>query len=202
MQLEELKNIWQNFDQSIENKIELNHQLLKEVSFKRIQNMLAGLKAEQIFELIITIIFLPFLYQLTFNSINSLPLMICGSVLIFIMLATIAYNIYVIKEIYSIHYEDSILNAQHKLERLKILEVKETNLLIVLIPAFYLCILIMANAFFHFKIAANPTLFWGLQMGGTMVITLIIVYLLKRFPNRSLQNALAFIHEMEDLKQA
>jgi hypothetical protein len=200
MQLEELKNLWQNFDNSIENKIEVNHQLLKEVSFKRIKRLLSGLKREQLFELIITLIFLPLLYQITFNSIQNTPLMICGTVLILMMLATIIYNIYVLFQVYSIHYEDAILESQQKLERLKVLEIKETNLLIVLIPLVYLCILIMANAFFNFKIAAPAVLFWGLQGVGTLVITLIIVYFLKRFPNQSLQKAIDFIGEMNDLK--
>jgi hypothetical protein len=201
MQLEELKNIWQNFDESIENKLEINHQLLKEVSISKVAKLLAPIKREQIFEIVLTTLFLPILFQITFNSIQSTALMLSGSVLILILFGSIIYNLFVLKQIYGIHYEATILDAQEKLERIKVLEAREINTLYVLIPTFYLCMLVIANAFIHFKITAPVNLFWSFQMVGTLVITFIIVYFLKRFPNQSLQKALQFMGEMEDLKQ-
>lgn len=201
MQLEELKNIWQDYDSNLNAKINLNHALLKEVSINKIQNMLSSFKWSNVFELVISALFIPFLLNFVKATSTILPLFICGIFLLLLMIGTIIYNLYIIFQISEIRYDIPIVSAQKKLERIKLLEAREVNSLYILIPAFSIAFTaLIAKFFLNLNLFDYLNLFWGTQFLGTILVTFIIVYLLKKFPNKELESALDFIKEMEDLE--
>jgi len=110
------------------------------------------------------------------------------------------FSIYKLYLSYSINLNHSILETQKNIEKLRYFERLDRNLLYVLIPLFSIAFLIvMAKAILNFDLYV-----FGIWMiiftGQSFIVALIIVFFLKKFPDKNLQKALKFLREIKDLE--
>ncbi|MBK8965845.1 MAG: hypothetical protein R3D58_00025 [Saprospiraceae bacterium] len=200
MDLQELTEIWNNFDKNIDNKTKLNKDLLKEVSIQKIKDNLHEINWESIIEIVFNIPFLYFLLSCLPNQLTSIKFALPAFILITFSIFSLVFCGYKLYLFYSIDSRQSVLQTQKTIERLNYLQSLEINILYVIIPAFSFAFLIfIAKCFFNFDLYSLGT--WLISYTiGSLIIAVIIVFFLKQFPDKKLQKSMAFLREIKEIE--
>ena len=113
-------------------------------------------------------------------------------------IASVLFSGYQLSLYYGIRAGHPVVKTQLKVARLRYLELLETNLLLVVIPLFFApFMIVMANALAHYDLYRHSD--WLVYSTlGSMVIALIIVFFLRKFPNERLQEAQSFLNELKE----
>jgi len=200
MELNELISIWQSGDAQLENSLKINKKLLKEVSISKIKSYLVEFKLSNIIEIFVNSVFMIFLMNFIVNHFLVLKYLIPSVVLYIIIAGSLGLNIYKLVLFYRINVESSVIQTQKNIERLKFFEILDKNALYIIIPIFSTAFLIvMAKAILNFDLYQFGN--WLIIFtAGSFVIALVIVFVLKKFPNRNLQKAATFLKEVTDME--
>jgi hypothetical protein len=110
------------------------------------------------------------------------------------------FSIYKLWLYYSINLNYSVLQTQKTIERLKYYERLDKNLLYAVIPVFSTAFLIvMAKAVLNFDLYVLGG--WLMvYTGGSFIVGFVVVFILKKFPNKGMQKALMFLIEIKELE--
>ncbi len=202
MELHELSTIWNGTDSKLENTVRINKSLFMEVSMNRIKNNLNSLRWTGYFEIIVNFLFLLFVVNYTLSNLSEFKFLIPGLILFAFSIYSIYFSIKKLVLHYGINAQTPVLQTQLKLENLKLLETRETQLLYVFIPLLSPVFLIV-GAKFILNIDLYNYMNWLIaQTAGSVVIAVIIVFILKKFPNKNLEKSIAFLSEIaEDEKE-
>ncbi len=201
MNLQELTNIWHSADHDIENHMKINKALLNEVSVHKIKSNLREIKWSNIFEIIANILFLMFLVGFVAAHFSALPFAIPAFLLIGFSIFSLVFCSYKLSLYYGIDAKASVLQNQKKIEKLKYYELVEKNLLYVIIPVFSTTFLIvMAKALFDYDLYRLGHWLVTYTL-GSFVVALIIVFMLKRYPNKNLQKSIDFLKEINETEK-
>lgn len=197
MELQELTQLWNSADKTLENKLKINKKLLREVSITRARSHLTTFKWTTIAEFFANAIFLFFLLDFTANNFQ-LKYAVPAILLIILMIGGIIFSSYKLSLYYKIDVKTPVIQAQKTMERLKYYELLEKNMLYVIIPVFSGAFLIvLAKAFLNYDLYEMGT--WLIsQIAGSFFIALIVVFLLKRYPNKDLQKVTTFYKELRE----
>lgn len=198
MEYQEIANIWNSSDEKMEESIQIRQELLKEVSLGKIKSKLSEIKWSSYFEIITNIIWLCFLATFIKNHMAEYHFLL-PALLLFIMAALSIY-IEVRKLIlfYSLNSDNSVIQTQSQLEKLRYFEHLDTLSLYVIIPLFAAPFLIVsAQAFIGLNLYEYSSLLISLS-AGSIIIGLIIVFILKKFPNKGLRDSILFLKDLED----
>ena len=200
MELHELSTIWNGTDSKLENTVRVNKSLFMEVSMNRIKNNLNSLRWTGYFEIIVNFLFLLFVVNFTLSNLSELKFLIPGLILFAFSIYSIYFSIKKLVLHYGINAQTPVLQTQLKLENLKLLETRETQLLYVFIPLLSPVFLIV-GAKFILNIDLYNYMNWLIaQTAGSVVIAVIIVFILKKFPNKNLEKSIAFLNEIAEVK--
>jgi hypothetical protein len=200
MELHELSTIWNSTDSKLENTVRVNKSLFMEVSMNRIKNNLNSLRWTGYFEIIVNFLFLTFVVNFTLSNLSEFKFLIPGLILFAFSIYSIYFSIKKLVLHYGINAQTPVLQTQLKLENLKLLETRETQLLYVFIPLLSPVFLIV-GAKFILNIDLYNYMNWLIaQTAGSAVIAVIIVFILKKFPNKNLEKSIAFLNEIADVK--
>jgi len=203
MNFEELSKIW-NQDHKEETHIEINERLLKEVSFNTVRNSLKEIKWSSIIEIVINYIWLFFLVEFIISYFNQAQFSIPAGILIIISVFSILIESYKLILYCTANVQSSIIGAQKKLEKLKFLELFDVNSLYIVIPLFFIPFLVVFSKgiigidIYEFGFSMREIL---VATGSTFIISVIIVYFLKAFPNKELNESLDFISELREFQK-
>ncbi len=199
MELHELSTIWNSTDSKLENTVRVNKSLFMEVSMNRIKNNLNSLRWTGYYEIIVNFLFLLFVVNFTLSSLSEFKFLIPGLILFAFSIYSIYFSIKKLVLHYGINAQTPVLQTQLKLENLKLLETRETQLLYVFIPLLSPVFLIV-GAKFILNIDLYNYMNWLIaQTAGSVVIAVIIVFILKKFPNKNLEKSIAFLSEIADV---
>ena len=199
MELHELSTIWNGTDSKLENTVRVNKSLFMEVSMNRIKNNLNSLRWTGYYEIIVNFLFLLFVVNFTLSSLSEFKFLIPGLILFAFSIYSIYFSIKKLVLHYGINAQTPVLQTQLKLENLKLLETRETQLLYVFIPLLSPVFLIV-GAKFILNVDLYNYMNWLIaQTAGSVVIAVIIVFILKKFPNKNLEKSIAFLNEIADV---
>lgn len=201
MELHELSTIWNGTDSKLENKVQINKSLFLEVSMNRIKTNLNSLRWTGYFEIIVNFLFLLFVVNFILSNLSELKFLIPGLILFAFSVYSIIFNIKILVLHYGINAQTPVLQTQLKLEKLKLLETRETQLLYVFIPLLSPVFLIVGAKFILNFDLYNYMNWLIAQTAGSILIAAIIVFLLKKFPDRNLEKSIAFIKEITEEKE-
>ena len=202
MNLDELKHIWQENDQELDQSLSVNQQLLKEVSLNRVHAHLRTFKFEKIFEMAANGFFALWLGNFLLNTPFSWGFSSPALFLFLVAVADLAWNTFLLSETAKISFGAPILEAQRTLERITLYNRREINLLYVLIPLFPVALFIVVGKSWLGLDLYDLFGSWMLWfMGGSLVIAAIIVWFLKRFPDQQMQKALDFLQEISQFER-
>ncbi len=202
MNIEELSKVW---NQSItpNNRIEVNESFLKKVTLNTVKSNLREIKWESFIELFVGYFWGYFLIEFILMNFSDFRFSFPAAILLAINIYTVFVETYKLILYYSINNQLSIVEAQRKLEYLKRVELFDINSIYVLIPLFFMpFIIVFAKAFLMLDIymiglSEREMLY---ATGGSFIVAAIIVFFLKRFPNKELKESIEFMNELKEIQ--
>jgi predicted transcriptional regulator len=201
MEFQELAGIWNNADQATGSRVEINQKLVKEVSVQKIRTQLAEVKWTTFIELVVSVLFMFFLGGYLVDQYNDMWFFLPGLLLLISTVINLGLAIYQLTLYYEINASRSVVQNQKVVARLRYLEILDTNSLYVIIPLFFAPFLIVfSKAFLEYDMYAHSS--WMLyNTAGSIVVAMIIVFLLKKYPNKGLKESLSFLNELKESEQ-
>ncbi|WOK04727.1 hypothetical protein [Imperialibacter roseus] len=201
MEFEQLTSIWNNANPTLDQTVKINKELVKTISFSKVKSSLSEIKWTSIFQIVVGIWFLDFLLGFAFRHHADHLFLIPSIMLIVITLYSLIFDIGQLVMLFKINAKASVAEAQRKLSLLKKLEAYDAYSLLVIIPLFSAPFLIVVA-----KAAAEVSLYeFGNQwiysyVAGSAVVAGIVVFFLRMFPNKGLQESIDFLKELKEEK--
>lgn len=200
MNLEELSKVWNSTDEELEKSVKINKALFKEVSMNKIQLSLGEIKLGSFIGIAVSIPFLFIVWSFVLQHYMVWKFLIPGLSLLLFLFLSLGFTGYKLFLYYSINSGESILQTQKNVERLKYLEIMEVRSLYVIIPLLYVIFLIVfAKLLFGYDAYQLGDLLI-LQGIGSFAVALIVVFFLKKFPNKNLQKSIDFLEEVKEME--
>lgn len=201
MELQELANIWNGSDNKLENTIKINKSLFMEASINRIKTELSPISRNSFFEIIVNLLFLFLMLKYSVSNLSAIKFLIPGLILIVFTCYNLIFCIKKLFLIYGIDAQTPVLLTQKKLEMLKLMKIKEIQMLYIFIPLLAPVFLIVgANAFLNIDL--YQFINWLIaQTAAGILIAAIIVYILKKFPDKNLDRTISFLNEIAEAEK-
>ena len=199
MEFKELSQIWKDAGKQQDNAIQINHQLIKEVGFRKIKSGLGEIKRSALAEIIIELIFCSFLVNFYVNHLGHPAFFIPAAMLFGLMIFNLSFESYRLHLYFSIHPELPVLDTQKKLSRLKKMEIFDMYSLLAIIPVFSLpLVIVLAKGLANWNLYQYGTDWMIGFFIGSIVVATILVTVLRLFPNKKLKEAMTFIESLQE----
>ncbi len=203
MELNEISELWNdiNMDNS---EISINQDALSELTAYKLQDKLSEIKWTAIFEIVVAFFWLIFLIGFAIDNFEKIQLFLPALSLIIISILSLIMEAFKLSLFWSIRHQFSIIHTQRRIEKLRCLELLDTNSLFVLIPLFFVpFIIVIVKAvsglnIFDLGFGLNEIL---MLTGGSFVVSMIIVFILKKFPLQELKDSLDFLNDLKHLEE-
>jgi len=197
MNLDELKNIWEETSDRENEKWNINYPLLKEASIGKARSLLSEFKFTAIFETISYAIFWICVLGFIVEHWND-PLFAAAGILLGLdAMAGLLWGIYKWREVLSISYDLPLAEAQKKIARFQWYNRKEIELLVVFVPLFFVLFSIVAAKSFLGLNLFELLPFWKYPLIGSVVVGFLMYWILEKFPDRKLEEARGFLEEIK-----
>lgn len=201
MKFEELATAWKSNDQTLESTIKLNRLLIKNLTFTKIKSSLYEIKWTGYFELLVNVLFYFFLVNFIQDHLHQYQFLIPAVLLILLTIVEIVVEIYKLYQIFTLDAQESLMKVREKLQILKRLEVIDIYSLYIIIPVFSgPFFLILAKGLVGLDLYQFDLTWMVHYYIGSLVVAVILVFILKKFPNEKLKSALEFLKTLEDEK--
>lgn len=200
MNFEELSNIWKDSDESLEKNLTVNKTLFKEVSMMKIKSSLKETMLETYIEIACYVPFIGFLIDFLGGHLGIVRFAVPALFLLLVSYVSLVFCGFKMWIYYSINAKASVLTTQKNLARLQYYNRLDTNLLYILIPLFavaFMIVVIKAAIGLDLYIFSSMLIQFAL---GSFVVGVIIVFFLKRFPDKELKKANAFLKEIREME--
>lgn len=199
MKFEELSTIWNSVDFELDNTIQINKQLVKDLGLTQVKSKLTGLKWTILFQIIAETIFLNFLIGFIVQNYAAHQFSIPASILLVTTIFSLAFEIYQLWLSSTIDSNLTVVEAQKKLARLQMMEILDMNSLYIIIPLFSAPFMIVASkAFLNMNLYELGANWWIYFTIGSVVVAALIVFFLKMFPNKELIESVSFLNELKE----
>jgi hypothetical protein len=198
MELQELSNIWNGTNSQLESTVKINKSLFMEVSMNRVKSNLTTLRWTSYIEVIVNFLFLFFVVNFTISNLVEIKFFIPGLLLVAFSIYSIIFSINKLLIHYRINAQTPVIQTQKNLAKLKFLESKEIQLLYIFIPLFW-SIFLIVGAKFILNLDMYEYMNWLIaQTAGSVVIAIIVVFILKKFPDKNLEKSISFLKEIAE----
>lgn len=200
MELEELKNIWKTHDEQLDNHVQVNRELLESVSLDKVKSLLREFTGTRLFEFYFDVITSFFLLRFLAQHITADWSFIIPTLILLLFIAVdVVLHASNLLSLYRIHYKDSILETQKGVQQLRLNLRRERQYLYVAIPLFFpLLAIVVAKAWWNFDLYPYLWSIYGLAyLLGSLVIAVLVIWLLKKFPDKRMEEAARFLEEIE-----
>lgn len=198
MELEQLKYLWTEYDNQLEQTIKINKSLLKELNLGKVKSEFTSVLWSKSFEAFILMISIWFFGGIVYDNFTNLHVAIPLSLLVFFAIASYSALLRQIYLIVTIKYSDSVSLIQKKLTLLKLSIVQYMRFSFVSIP-FYLAYTILFVKIYlgEFIALKAQDSFWILLNSWWFVIALILVtciplgiFIFKKFSYKNLSKGI------------
>ncbi len=201
MEIQELKNVWQESNKTNPNQWKVNTLLLKEVSLKKTHSLLGEYKFTAIFETISYGIFWICIVGFMVDHWQEAPFAISAALLGLYAILGLIWGIYKWRQIQTINYRLPLAEAQKRVARFQLFERREIRSLLVLIPVFFVLFAIVASKSFLGLDLFELFPMWKYLILGSILIALLMVWILLKFPDKQLQKAQEFLKEIKEYEK-
>jgi hypothetical protein len=149
MELQELKNIWSEYDRKLDRNLQLNMQLLKQLNLDKAKNKLNRLLWFKGIEVALFILLAFCLGNFIANNWHALQFIISGLILASVLImwiVSVVRQLAIIADL-QMGYADAIAPIQKKIEQLKQYIINYTKYSFVLLPLYPVMMLVAGKAF-------------------------------------------------------
>jgi len=147
MDLEKLKTIWDNYDEKLDETLEINKDLNKILKMEKVRTKLRKFVIYRSLELLFAIIVISFLWDFAAFHINEIQFVIPAAILIIFFIFGITGIVRQIVTIWMIDYSATVLEIQKNLIRLETHGIQIIRFSILTLP-FYMAYLIIGFEYF------------------------------------------------------
>lgn len=201
MNFEELSAIWNSQDNELEQSLLVNRELIRRLGLAKVKSRLHNMKWTAILGVLVVFWWLTFLGGFIVQHLPELEFSIPAFMLLALSVYSLAFEVYRFLMLYNIDSRSSVAEAQRSLILLKKMETWDINSLLVIIPLF-------SGPFFLVlaKGIANISLYdfdltWQVSyMAGSMLVAILMVFILEKFPDKSLAESISFLEELKEDK--
>ena len=199
MKFEELSTIWNTADSELGNTVQVNKQLVKNLGLSKVKSSLSELKLSVIIQIVVGFMFINFIMGFFVQNLTHFQFSGPAFFLLAFTSAGLVVSIYQLWLSLSINADLSVVEAQKKLMRLQTIEVLDIYSLLIIIPLFYAPFMIVgAKAFFNFNLYELSSNWFVYQTIGSIAIAVIVVFVLRKFPNKKLKESIDFLNELNE----
>lgn len=199
MELNELKNIWQELDQKIEKNNILNDKVIKDMLQTKGNKSISKLMAFEVLSLILLVAMIPvFLFLLAFfqNATSHLnyTIVFIKLMIIFCVLAVVWYGV----KIYflnKIEMRRSIKDNIYNITRYKLLLKREIQISFILYP------IILGVCIYHFYTVKATVLLWVLLICLWLVVLVFVIWFYKKVTQKHIKSINQSLDELKDLEE-
>ena len=200
MELENLKNKWEQFDAKLTENLKFNEKLLKRLNYRNSKNEMQKLLVAE--QLNIAGLFIAFIFFTAYSTrlINELQYSIPGFFGSLLLLVYIGFSVIKVSRLSTVNYFDSsILDLQSKLAKIKILILRLRRIEYLLIPLLMLSLLpITFISIADTDIYAHIDKLWLqiLLIFGFAITFVFVILINKNLYDRKMKNAENFLKEI------
>jgi hypothetical protein len=164
MELDELKNMWSDYDKKLDKSLKLNIQLLRKINLDKAKNKLRKLMILKLMEMIILAGVIIFLVNFIYDNITSPQFSISAGIFAFFALIGFISNVKQVAIMMQLQggYTEAIAPLQRKIEQLKLLIVKYVKYALLSIPFFPIWMILITKILFNYDIYTNSMSNWWL----------------------------------------
>lgn len=199
MKFEELSGIWNNADAGLEQNIKINRSLVKNIAIRKVRSGLYEVKFTAVVGIIAGIFFSMFLWRFIIDNYMQLKFFIPALILLLTTIFSLVIAIYRLVLVYTLDSEATVFESQQKLIRLQKLDILDICSLYVIIPLFTAPFLIVvAKAFAHLDLYSFNTTWLIYLTAGSIIIAVILIFFLKKYPGKRLAKSVAFLNELKE----
>ncbi|CAN5289918.1 hypothetical protein BH20BAC1_BH20BAC1_05640 [soil metagenome] len=198
MNYNELAAIWNSNNIDLEKSITINKDLAKTIGIKKIRADLFHIKLSAVINVWAGGWFSYFLVRFSANH-PDMKIFIPAVLLLLVIIFGMFMEIYKAIVLLTLNARESVLEAQQKLIRLQKLELVSIYSLYISIPMFSAPFLIVAAQGIAgidlYSFSTNWMLYYT---AGSIIIAVILIYFLRKYPNKKLAGSIAFLNELRD----
>lgn len=151
MELQELKNIWAEYDRKLDKTLQVNMQLLRQLKLDKVQGKANGLLTLKIFEIAMLLIMLGWLGDFMLKYYRQPQFMISAFVLlVFVALGIVSVirQLSIITQL-KLGYDDAIAPVQKNIQSLKAVIITTLKYALLLIPCYPFLLIIAGKMIFN-----------------------------------------------------
>ena len=189
MELEELKNRWNEFDNKLEKSLQLNKQLLNKINLDKAKNKLRTLLIYKLLEMGVLVYVIYYLVNFTIKNIDSTQFSISALILIFFGVMGYISDIRQISVIIRLRTDkaDDITSKQKNLTTLKLLIVNYVKWALLSIPFFPVWIVLIPKIFLNFDIySSSMNLWWWMNIGLGILFIPFVLWIFRQLSKKNI----------------
>lgn len=194
MELQELKNIWAEYDRKLDRNLYLNMQLLRQLNFDKVKNKLGRLLFYKTIEMVVFASGLFYLGGFAVDNWASPALSISAIITGILLVACLVYNIKQLVAIMQLRmgYDNAIAPIQKKIEQLKLTIVTYVKLTLLLFPLYPALLLLAGKIIFNidFLEVKRRTYFMTNATFGVLLL-ILAVWFLRQLSSKNINNTAA-----------
>jgi len=189
MELEELKNRWNEFDNKLEKSLQLNKQQLNKINLDKAKNKLRTLLIYKLLEMGVLVYVIYYLVNFTIKNIDSTQFSISALILIFFGVMGYISDIRQISVIIRLRTDkaDDITSKQKNLTTLKLLIVNYVKWALLSIPFFPVWIVLIPKIFLNFDIySSSMNLWWWMNIGLGILFIPFVLWIFRQLSKKNI----------------
>lgn len=199
MTIEQLKNAWNTYDKSVENKINLD--LLKTVSIDRAKSSTRNFRFETIVEIVVSLYFVNVMAGIAMDHWTTWEYFAPAIVIGTISLGTVIWNVHALIQISSLSYNHSIAEAQKRMERIYTQSKwQNTTLHYLTVPLVGVMLAIMGLKFLNLNLVGYWHIILYAALGSAAVVPLV-VWIVKLAPDKEMESAIGFLGQIKRFEE-
>ena len=199
MKFEELAGIWNNANLAPEQHVKINKSLVKNIAIRKVRSGLYEVKFTAIVGIIAGVFFSIFLWRFIIDNYMLLKFFIPAFILLLATMFGLIIAIYRLVLVYTLDPKETVLESQQKLIRLQKLDILDIYSLYIIIPLFTgPFLIVMAKAFANLDLYSFNTRWLIYLTGGSIIIAVILIFFLKKYPGKRLARSVTFLNELKE----
>lgn len=199
MNIDELKNVWNTYDKSLDSKINLD--LLKTVTIDKTKSLTRTFKFGAIVEIIVSLFFVNYMAEVAIEQWETWEYSLPASVIGLISLGTVIWNIYALTQLTFMNYDASIAQAQKKMERIYTQSKWQNTMLhYLLVPLVGAMLTIMALKYLNLSLTGHLDIILYVVLGGIAVVPMV-VWIVKMTPDKEMESAIRFLDDIKKFEK-
>jgi hypothetical protein len=198
MELDELKQIWSQYDKKLTENLRLNEELFKKLNIDKSKREMNTPLNYEIFSIIGSAIFLTYILSSTFRFLDEIKFLVPGLITSLILILGLVFSIHRIKLFSSIdYYNTSVVELQKKLAQIKQIYLKYKKIELYSSPFLFISgILIVGKSLRNFDLYEHQFRYITAVVIVLAIMYPILIWIYKNMYEKKLKNSNDFLQEL------